>query len=90
MNEVHLAISTVITEHMVATVMANHLKPKEETIAANKCDTNADTCCLGANFAILEYTRRTADVYSYDKDVQPKKDIPIVSGATAWRDKKTK
>ena len=36
---------------------------------------------------ILEYTRRTADVYSYDKDVQPKKDIPIVSGATAWRDK---
>ena len=41
---------------------------------------------MGENFIILEYTQRTADVYTYDKDVDPNKDVPIVSGATAWRD----
>ena len=84
-----LTVSAVITERRIATTTANHPEPKEGTPAANECDTNADTCCLGENFVILEYTRRTADVYSYDKDSQPKKNIPIVSGATAWRDEKT-
>ena len=54
--------------------------------ADNECDTNADTCCLGANFSILAYTRRTADVYAYDKAIAPIEGVPIVSGATAWTD----
>lgn len=68
---------------------ADHLEPLIPTLAQNECDTNADTCCLGRNFVILEYTRRTADVYSYDKDAKPIENVPIVSGATAWEDPAT-
>lgn len=46
-------------------------------------DSNADTCCLGTNFVILEYTQRVAEVYAYDKDLPPTT-VPIVSGATAF------
>ena len=52
----------------------------------NECDTNADTCCLGRNFIILEFTQRAADVYAYIKDIAPVVGVPIVSGATAWDD----
>ena len=44
--------------------------------AHNEFDTNADTCCLGKNFVILEYTRRA---------IKPIENVPIVS-ATAWDD----
>ena len=54
------------------------------TTANNESDTNADTCCLGTNFLVLQYTRRTADVYPYDTSYQPTTQVPIVTGATAW------
>ena len=44
----------------------------------NECDTNADTCALGMNFRILNYTSRVADVYAYDKAIAPICDVPIV------------
>ena len=53
-------------------------------MAANKCYTNADTCCLGKNFVILEFIQRAADVYVYIKDIAPIVGVPIVSGATVW------
>ena len=59
-------------------------RPTAGVIAANECDTNADTCCLGKNFVVLEYTIRTADVYAYDKSIKPIEGVPIVTGATAW------
>ena len=65
---------------------ASHLEPKPGEIARNECNTNADTCCLGKNFIILEYTRRFADVYAYDKSIKPIEGVPIVNGATAWDD----
>ena len=71
---------------MAANTTANHLEPTSPTTADNECDTNADTCCLGPNFVILEYTRRTADVYSYDKSAKPIENVPIVTAATAWDD----
>ena len=74
------------TVRRIGSVIANHLEPKEGTQASNECDTNADTCCLGRNFKVLEYTRRTADVYAYDKSIKPIENVPIVSGATAWDD----
>lgn len=49
----------------------------------NECNTDADTCCLGVNFVVLEATRQEADVYGYDKTIAPKR-VPIVSGATAY------
>ena len=60
-------------------------KPAEEnTYAQNESDSNADTCCLGKNFAIMSYTSRTADVYPYDSSYAPIQNVPIVSGATAY------
>ena len=67
-------------------IAANNLELKPGTTASNKCDTNADTCCLGKNFVILEYTRRTADVYTYEKSLKPIKGVPIVNSATAWNE----
>ena len=55
-------------------------------VATNECDTNADTCCLGTIFCILQYTNRKADVYAYDTNLKPTLYIPIVSGATAYDD----
>ena len=50
----------------------------------NETDSNADTCCLGANFCVLQFTQRTADVYSYDSAYEPLENVPIVTAATAW------
>ena len=47
---------------------------------------NANTCCLGSNFIVLEYTTKNADVYAYDKEISPLNNVPIVSGATSWND----
>lgn len=79
----------MITTRRIGSVAAKHPEPNAGTIAYNECDTNADTCCLGKNFIVLEYTRRTADVYAYDKSISPIENVPIVSGATAWEDPKS-
>ena len=50
----------------------------------NETDSNADTCCLGKKFIVIQYTERTADVYPYNSSYQPLHNVPIVSGATAW------
>mmetsp|Transcript_12720 Transcript_12720/g.18121 ORF Transcript_12720/g.18121 Transcript_12720/m.18121 type:complete len:140 (-) Transcript_12720:150-569(-) len=56
----------------------------------NEADSNVDTCCLGSNFIIYEMTNRTADVYPYDISYSnPIKNVPIISGATAWDDSET-
>ena len=60
--------------------------PSANTRADNECDTNADTCCLGRNFIVLNPTFRTADVYAYDTSIKPIENVPIVSGATACDD----
>ena len=57
------------------------------TVADNEGDSNADTCCLGTNFMVLEMTNRTAEVYPYDSSYDPIENVPIVSGATAYDDK---
>lgn len=63
-----------------------NLEPDDGELAVNECDTNADTCCLGKNFKIIQYTNRHADVYAYDTQIAPNKNVPIVSGATAYDD----
>ena len=83
------SIETVRKVSATETIFESH-QPEPRTPAQNECDTNADTCCLGQNFVILEYTRRTADVYAYDKSIKPLENVPIVSGATAWDDPITK
>ena len=65
-------------------------EPSPGTTAENECDTNADTCCLGKNFIVLQYTQRIADVYAYTKAIKPVENIPIVTGATAWYEERSK
>ena len=84
-----MSVQTVRTTRRIASVAARNPEPVAGTLAWNECDTNADTCCMGQNFVVLEYTQRIADVYSYDKSIKPIENVPIVSGATAWDDHTT-
>eukprot|EP00978_Attheya_sp_CCMP212_P046346 scaffold386257_cov35-Attheya_sp.AAC.1 len=73
-------IGAVQTVQHIKTSRPGNIKNLEavpNTKAKNECDTNADTCCLGTNFVILEYMMRTADVYAYDKSIKPIENIPI-------------
>ena len=54
--------------------------------STNECDTNADTCCLGNNFILLNFTNRTAEVFPYNESYKPMTNVPIVTGATAYDD----
>lgn len=80
-------VRAVVTKRLIR---ASNPQSKNEappnTAADNECDTNADTCCLGKNFVILHYSYRTADVYAYDSSIKPVKNVPIVTGATAYDD----
>ena len=75
-----------MTTRRIGSIAANNLEPKPKKTASNECNTNADTCCPGKHLVILKYTRRTADVYAYDKSLKPIEGVTIVNGATAWDD----
>ena len=55
----------------------------------NESDSNADTCCLGNNFVVLSMTNKTADVFPYDNSYTPLRNVPIVTGGTAYDDPNT-
>ena len=59
-------------------------EPAAGTMGDNEGDSNADTCCLGTNFVVLEFTGRMVDVYPYQSSYKPIENVPIVKGATAW------
>ena len=63
---------------------ARNNEPPRNTMALNETDSNAMTSVAGTNFLVLQYTTRMADVYSYDLNQAPKKNIPIVTAATAY------
>ena len=67
-------------------VSENHHQPEPGISAANECYTNAYPCCLGIKFLVLEYTKSTAYVYAYDKEIAPLNNVPIVSKATSRDD----
>ena len=80
------SVANVKTIRRIGSVSSNHQQLEPGFSSANECDTNADTCCLGRNFVVLEYTNMTEDVYAYDKDIAPLNNIPIVSVATSYHD----
>ena len=47
-------------------------------------DLHADTIVFGKNFAILQYTERECDVSPYTDAYEAIKNVPIVSGGTAY------
>jgi hypothetical protein len=57
----------------------------ETVFARCELDAHADTCALGRNFSPLSYTGRVCDVLPYNLEhYESEKNIPIVSGATAY------
>ena len=50
----------------------------------NEADSNADTCCLCANFTVISYTNGTADVYPYNSFYEPIRSVPMVTGAITY------
>ena len=88
-NSNNIGLSTVITHRQVAETSSvpNVEQPIPGVISSNEMDSNADTCCAGSNFVVLQMTRRTADVYPYDvSNYKPIYNVPIVSAATAYDD----
>ena len=54
-------------------------------VARSEIDNHADTCCLGSNFLPLSFTGELCDVSPYTDAYEPMKNVPICSGATAFR-----
>jgi hypothetical protein len=63
--------------------------PREPVHSTLEMDTHADKYVLGPNFVILHYTSRECDVSPYTEVYESVTAVPIVSGATAWTDKRT-
>jgi hypothetical protein len=81
-RQVRKAGAVITKRHLEASTQAakSWHDPPGHTVTDNKCDTNADTCCLGKTFIVLKPTFRTADVYAYDTLIKPIENVPIVSG----------
>ena len=47
-------------------------------------DSHADTIVFGKNFAIMQYTDRECDVSPYTDTYEDIKNVPIVTGGTAY------
>jgi hypothetical protein len=47
-------------------------------------DSHADTVVLGKNCIVMQYTGRECDVSPYTDTYTPIRNVPIVTGATAW------
>ena len=56
-----------------------------------KCeiDNHADMTCFGSNFMPISYTGQSCDVLPFSETYAARKDIPIVTAATAWDDPMT-
>ena len=46
-------------------------EPEPGNIPINELDKNADTCCIGSNFTVLQMTSRKVDVYPYEPSYKP-------------------
>jgi Reverse transcriptase (RNA-dependent DNA polymerase) len=52
-------------------------------------DSHADTCVVGANFEVLEFTNRVCSVSGFSDDYGTQEDVPIVTAATMVQDPNT-
>jgi hypothetical protein len=68
----------------VTRVRSNH--QHQDSLRYEKCelDSQADTCCAGSTFKVVEYTGKVCNVYPYNPKYKPKADIPDVKAVTAY------
>ena len=69
-------------ERSVSSVTHSH-KPAFGHVARTDLDSHADTCVLGKNFLIIEYTNQSCDVRGF-ANTSEHRQVPIVTGATAF------
>ncbi len=52
----------------------------------NELDSHADTCCVGSNCVVVEYTGKACNVIGYNRNTSNDelRDVPIVTAATAY------
>ena len=58
-------------------------------IAWNELDTHADTCCAGANWALLELTGDICEVTPFLDSYEPINEIPLAHCGMVWTDPMT-
>jgi Reverse transcriptase (RNA-dependent DNA polymerase) len=73
----------------ISVTSLQNMCPSIPQFGNNEMDTHADTCVLGKNFIITQYTGRECDVVPYSDDYEAVTGVPIVTGATAWTDQNT-
>ena len=79
----HLSPVSSSGRRMISRVQYKPTSPDSTIVGNIELDSHADTCVLGQNFIVLNYTSRVTDVYGYSKELGAITDIPIVTGATA-------
>jgi hypothetical protein len=47
-------------------------------------DSRAVTCCAGSTLKVIEYTGQECDVYPYNPQHKPQKNVPMVKAVTAY------
>lgn len=60
------------------------LTPPDE--GKSELDSHADTCCAGANTALIEFTGETVKVQPFSPEYDSYDDVPIATVATAYDD----
>ena len=58
-------------------------------MARNELDTDADTSCAGANWALLEYTGEICEVSPFLTTYDPIQEIPVARCCTVWTSDQT-
>jgi hypothetical protein len=53
-------------------------------ITQNELDTQADTCCAGANLSLMEITGEICNVTPFLDSYQPIQEIPVTRCCTVW------
>jgi hypothetical protein len=56
----------------------------EHVSSRTDLDSHADTCVLGKNFKIIEYSGEHCTVTAYDDALKPRERVPVGKGGTAY------
>ncbi len=85
------AYRTTTRRAVVAAIhsISHYVSHNTTNTARNELDSHADTCALGSKFVPLHYTGRVCNVSPYNSSYGTERDVPIVTGATAYTDQAT-
>ncbi len=58
-------------------------------VSRNELDTHADTCCAGANWALMDLTGDICEVTSFLESYEPVNEVPVAKCSTVWTSPQT-